>query len=72
KTVEIGAIDVATDVVETADQVADVVGEVLKYVAPNKIVVSTNCGMAPMHADIAWRKLGALEEGAALARQRYG
>ena len=72
KTVQIGAIDVATDAVETADQVADVIGEALKYVAPDKIVVSTNCGMAPMHADTAWHKLVALAQGTALARQRYG
>ncbi len=72
KTVQIGAIDVATDAVETAGQVADVVGEALKYVTPDKIVVSTNCGMAPMRADTAWSKLAVLGEGAALARQRYG
>jgi 5-methyltetrahydropteroyltriglutamate--homocysteine methyltransferase len=72
KTVQIGAIDVATDAVETADQVADVIGEALKYLPPDKIVVSTNCGMAPMGADTAWRKLTALGEGTALARKRYG
>ena len=72
KTVQIGAIDVATDAVETADQVADVIGQALKYVAADKIVVSTNCGMAPMQADTAWRKLAALGEGTVLARQRYG
>ncbi len=72
KTVEIGAIDVATDVVENVTEVAGVVGEALKYVKPDKIVVSTNCGMAPMRADIAWRKLVALGQGAALARERYG
>ncbi len=72
KTVQIGAIDVATETVETADEVADVVGEALKYVKPAKIVVSTNCGMAPMRADVAWRKIAALGQGAALARQRYG
>src|SRR5215470_12087662 len=32
KTVQIGAIDVATDAVETPDQVADVIGQALKYV----------------------------------------
>jgi 5-methyltetrahydropteroyltriglutamate--homocysteine methyltransferase len=71
KIVQIGAIDVATDAVETADQVADVIGEALKYVAADMVVVSTNCGMAPMRADTAWRKLAALGEGAAVARQRY-
>jgi 5-methyltetrahydropteroyltriglutamate--homocysteine methyltransferase len=72
KAVQIGAIDIATDAAETDDQVADVVGQALKYVPRDKIVVSTNCGMAPMRAEIAWRKLLALGEGAALARERYG
>ena len=32
----------------------------------------TNCGMAPMDRDVALRKLQALAQGAALARERYG
>jgi 5-methyltetrahydropteroyltriglutamate--homocysteine methyltransferase len=36
-----------------------------------KLIACTNCGMAPMNRDIALRKLEALAQGAALARQRY-
>jgi 5-methyltetrahydropteroyltriglutamate--homocysteine methyltransferase len=41
-------------------------------VPKNKLVLSTNCGMAPMRRDIAAAKLAALGQGAALARQRFG
>jgi 5-methyltetrahydropteroyltriglutamate--homocysteine methyltransferase len=60
KAVQIGAIDVATEAIETPDEVASVVAQ------------ATNCGMAPMRPEVAWRKLAALGQGAALARQRYG
>jgi len=68
----VGVIDVATDKVETPEQVADVIGNVTKVVPKEKIVACTNCGMAPMRRDIAEAKLKALGAGAALARQKYG
>jgi len=72
KDVLVGAIDVATDTIETPEQVAGVIEQALKYVHKDKIVACTNCGMAPMHRDIAMRKLEALAQGAALARERFG
>jgi 5-methyltetrahydropteroyltriglutamate--homocysteine methyltransferase len=72
KDVLVGAIDVASDAVETPDDVAATLGAALKYVPKERIVACTNCGMAPMRRDIALAKLAALAQGAALARQRYG
>jgi 5-methyltetrahydropteroyltriglutamate--homocysteine methyltransferase len=72
KDVLIGVIDVATDVVETPEDVAAVIGEAMKYVAKDRIMACTNCGMAPMRQDIAFAKLAALGRGAELARQRFG
>jgi 5-methyltetrahydropteroyltriglutamate--homocysteine methyltransferase len=71
KDVLVGVIDVASDEIETPEQVADVIGEALKYVAKEKIIPCTNCGMAPMRREIARAKLVALGKGAQLARQRY-
>jgi len=71
KDVLVGAIDVATDAVETPEEVAATIGEALKHVPRDRIVACTNCGMAPMRRDIALAKLDALAKGAALARQRY-
>jgi 5-methyltetrahydropteroyltriglutamate--homocysteine methyltransferase len=72
KDVHIGAIDVATDKVETPEDVAAVIEAAMKHVPKERIVVSTNCGMAPMRRDIAMGKLAALGQGAALARKRLG
>src|SRR5262249_7492685 len=69
KDVQVGVIDVATDEVETPEQVGAGIAEAAKYVAKEKIIASTNCGMAPMRADIAHAKLTALGKGAALARK---
>lgn len=71
KDILIGVIDVASDEVETPERVAQVIGEVTKFVPKEKIVACTNCGMAPMQRDIAEAKLVALGAGAALARQKF-
>ena len=71
KDVLAGVIDVASDTVETPQQIVDVIGEVMKYVPKQRIVPCSNCGMAPMRRDIAAAKLEALGKGAALARQKF-
>jgi 5-methyltetrahydropteroyltriglutamate--homocysteine methyltransferase len=71
KDVLIGVIDVATDAVETPEQVAGVIAQAAEHVQPEKIVPCTNCGMAPMRREIALAKLYALAQGAALARERH-
>ena len=72
KDVLVGVIDVATDAIETPEQVAQVIGEVMKFVPKERIVACTNCGMAPMRRDIAEAKLMTLGAGAALARKQFG
>jgi 5-methyltetrahydropteroyltriglutamate--homocysteine methyltransferase len=72
KDILVGAIDVATDTVETPEEVAAVVDQVLAHVPKERVVLCTNCGMAPMRRDVAYAKLAALSKGAALARQRHG
>ncbi|HUD58523.1 MAG TPA: methionine synthase [Acetobacteraceae bacterium] len=71
KDVLVGVIDVATDRVETADQVAASIEDALEFVPADRLFPCTNCGMAPMHRDIAEGKLAALGAGAALARRRF-
>jgi 5-methyltetrahydropteroyltriglutamate--homocysteine methyltransferase len=72
KDVLVGVIDVASDEVETAEDVADTIGTALQFVPKERLFACTNCGMAPMARDVALAKLQALAQGAALARQRYG
>ena len=72
KDVMVGVIDVASDEVETPEQVADTIELAARHVPKHRIIASTNCGMAPMRRDIAYAKLAALGKGAALARARQG
>ncbi|MEO8005907.1 MAG: methionine synthase [Betaproteobacteria bacterium] len=72
KEVMIGVIDVANDKVETPEEIAGVIAEAMKYLPKESLRPCTNCGMAPMHRDIALAKLSALGAGAALARKRFG
>jgi len=72
KDVLVGVIDVATDTVETPEDVAATIEAAMQYVPKERIVACTNCGMAPMRRDIAEAKLKALGEGARLARKRFG
>jgi 5-methyltetrahydropteroyltriglutamate--homocysteine methyltransferase len=72
KIVQAGVIDVASDTVETAEDVVQVIEAVSKFVPKSNIVATTNCGMAPMRREIAEAKLMALGAGAELARQRLG
>src|SRR5262245_22653440 len=71
KDVLVGVIDVASDVVETPEEVADTIGRALAHVPRERLFPCTNCGMAPMARDVALAKLTALGAGAALARERY-
>jgi len=72
KDVLVGAIDVATDTIETPEEIAALIARVADHVPKEKIIACTNCGMAPMRRDIATKKLEALAQGAALARKSFG
>ena len=72
KDVLVGVIDVASDRVETPEEVADTIGRALEFVPKEHLFPCTNCGMAPMNREIALAKLQALGLGAELARARYG
>ena len=72
KDVMVGVIDVASDVIETPEEVADTIGRALQFVPKERLFPCTNCGLAPMSREVAVKKLEALAKGAALARQRYG
>ena len=68
KDVLVGAIDVATDRVETPEDVAATLRSAMQYVPANRLYPCTNCGMVPLTRDIARAKLAALGAGAALVR----
>ena len=72
KDVMVGVIDVASDTVETPEEVAATIDLALRHVPAARLFPCTNCGMAPMRREVAEAKLAALAQGAALARERRG
>jgi 5-methyltetrahydropteroyltriglutamate--homocysteine methyltransferase len=72
KTILIGAIDVASDEVETPEEIVAVAEAAMKVIPKERIQLCTNCGMAPMASEIAYAKLTNLAKGAALARKKLG
>ena len=71
KEVLLGVIDVASDRVETPDEVASTIEQASRVMPVERLYPCTNCGMAPMDRSLAVRKLKALSAGAALARSRF-
>jgi len=72
KDVLVGAIDVATEAVETPEEVAGTIRKALSFVPPERLYPCTNCGMVPLPRDVARGKLRALALGAALVRAELG
>src|SRR5438067_13943553 len=69
KDVLVGAVDVATDAVETPEQVAAVIRRALAFGPPEPLYPCTNCGMVPLAREVARGKLRALAAGAAIVRR---
>ena len=69
KKVMVGAIDGASNTIETPEEVADTLRKALKFVDADKLYPCTNCGMAPLSREIARGKLNALSAGADIVRK---
>jgi len=69
KKVMVGAIDVATDTIETPEEVANTLRKALEFVDADKLYPCTNCGMAPLSRQVARGKLTALSAGAEIVRR---
>jgi 5-methyltetrahydropteroyltriglutamate--homocysteine methyltransferase len=72
KDVLVGAVDVASDAVETPEQVAATIRRAMEFVPPERLYPCTNCGLAPLARDVARGKLRALAAGAAIVRTELG
>src|SRR2546426_1179391 len=68
KTVVLGVLDLSTSDVESPEVVAERIRRVLPYVPAERLVVAPDCGMKYLMRDVAFAKLSAMVEGAALVR----
>jgi 5-methyltetrahydropteroyltriglutamate--homocysteine methyltransferase len=64
----LGVIDVKTDQVESAEQVATRIRRALAFVPPEKLVINPDCGLRHLPPDVARAKLAAMVAGAAMVR----
>ena len=70
KTLLVGAVEVLPGKLESAEEVAANIRAAAKHVDSDRLIACTNCGMAPLSAELARGKLHALGKGALLARRR--
>jgi 5-methyltetrahydropteroyltriglutamate--homocysteine methyltransferase len=68
KDVLVGAIDVASDRVESPEDVAATLRQALRFAPAARVQACTNCGMVPLTREVTRGKLRALAAGAALVR----
>jgi len=69
KTILLGVLDLGDSKAETAETVAARIRAGLEYVAPDRLVPAPDCGMKYLPRDLAFAKLKALAEGAAIVRK---
>jgi 5-methyltetrahydropteroyltriglutamate--homocysteine methyltransferase len=69
KTLMVGVIDLGTERVETASEVAARIRGALKQVPAERLVLAPDCGMKYLTREAAFGKLKALAEGAAIVRK---
>lgn len=68
KKIILGVLDLSTEEVETPEIVADRIRRALDHVAADRILVAPDCGMKYMRRDVAFGKLKAMCDGAAIVR----
>src|SRR5436189_2747144 len=69
KKIMLGVLDLGNPEIESADVVADRIRNGLKHVAAHRLVVAPDCGMKYMPRQVAFGKLKAMCDAAALVRK---
>jgi len=69
KTIILGVIDLADMTVETPATVAERIRRALAHVPANRVVVAPDCGMKYLPRAVAFAKMKAMAEGAAIVRR---
>jgi len=66
--VQVGVLDIRTNAIEQPPVIAARIRKVLAAVPPEKVTLSSDCGMKPLARMVAKMKLNALTQGAAIVR----
>ncbi len=66
--VAVGVLDIRTSMIETPEEIAERIRKVIAVVPPERVVLTTDCGLKPLARMVAKMKLKALADGAAIVR----
>jgi 5-methyltetrahydropteroyltriglutamate--homocysteine methyltransferase len=69
KTIILGVIDLGDKAVETPAIVAERIRKALPYVAPGRLGIAPDCGMKYLPHEVAFGKMKAMVDGAAIVRK---
>ncbi|MGH9146497.1 MAG: hypothetical protein ACRD1Q_07295 [Vicinamibacterales bacterium] len=72
KSVQIGVLDIRTNAIETPEKIASRIRKVIAAVPPERVTLSSDCGLKPLSRMVAKMKLRALADGAKLVRAEIG
>jgi 5-methyltetrahydropteroyltriglutamate--homocysteine methyltransferase len=72
KSVQIGVLDIRTNAIEAPEKIAGRIRKVIAAVPPERVTLSSDCGMKPLSRMVAKMKLKALVDGAAIVRKEIG
>jgi 5-methyltetrahydropteroyltriglutamate--homocysteine methyltransferase len=68
KSILLGVLDLSTHEIETPEIVAARIRRALPYIAPERLVIASDCGMKYLPRAVAFGKMKAMAEGARLVR----
>jgi 5-methyltetrahydropteroyltriglutamate--homocysteine methyltransferase len=68
KGVQVGVLDIRTNAIETPQRIVERIRKVLAVVSPERVTLTTDCGMKPLARMVAKMKLKALVDGAKIVR----
>ena len=72
KTIMLGVIDLSDPAVETRETVAERIRRALPHVSAERLVIAPDCGLKYLSRDVAFGKMKAMVEGAAIVRKEVG
>jgi len=69
KTAAVGVIDIRSLEIEAPEQVAERIRKVLKHIEPERVTITTDCGLKQLPRPCAQQKLRALAAGTEIVRR---
>src|SRR5258705_7470230 len=69
KTIILGVLDLSDQTVETVETIAGRIRAALPFVSPERLVIAPDCGLKYLPRDVAFGKMRAMAQGAAIVRR---